>query len=233
MSIAVSEWGPEGARKFGQSAGVIVIVDVLSFSTCVDIAVGRGATVYPFADDVRAAAHMARAIGAELAGPRGSREHRFSLSPSSLSEIEAGTKRVLPSPNGSAISAAARAAPVLAGCLRNARAVAIKAAAIARGSAVAVIPAGERWSNGSLRPAIEDLIGAGAIIEELGLPCSPEAEIARQAFRSARHAMADLLRGCTSGRELIDRGYPHDVEAAIELNVSVAAPLLVDGAYTG
>ncbi|HEY7643573.1 MAG TPA: 2-phosphosulfolactate phosphatase [Hyphomicrobiales bacterium] len=232
MSVALSEWGAEGARKFGEFAGALVIVDVLSFSTCVDIAVGRGATVYPVADDCGAAARMARTVGAELAGPRGSREHRFSLSPASLSEIEAGAKLVLPSPNGSAISAAARTVPVLAGCLRNARAVARKAAAIARGSPVAVIPAGERWPDGSLRPAIEDLIGAGAIIEELRLPCSPEAEIARLAFRSARPAIADLLRGCTSGRELIDRGYPHDVEAAIELNVSATAPLLVDGAYT-
>jgi 2-phosphosulfolactate phosphatase len=97
---------------------------------------------------------------------------------------------------------------------------------------VAVIPAGERWPDGSLRPAIEDLIGAGAIIEELGFPCSPEAEIAKQAFRNARPATADLLRGCTSGRELIDRGYPQDVETAIELNVSTTAPLLVDRAYT-
>jgi len=121
MSIVVCEWGPEGARQFGESAGAMVIVDVLSFSTCVDIAVNRGATVYPFADDCRAAARMAKAIGAELAGPRGSREHRFSLSPSSLLEIEAGTKLLLPSPNGSAISVATRAVPVLAGCLRNAR----------------------------------------------------------------------------------------------------------------
>jgi 2-phosphosulfolactate phosphatase len=234
MSITFSEWGPEGARQFGESAGAIIIVDVLSFSTCVDIAVSRGATVLPFAnDDCRTAARLARIIGAELAGPRGSREHRFSLSPSSLSEIEAGTKLVLPSPNGSAISAAARAVPVLAGCLRNARAVARKAAAIARDSPIAVIPAGERWPDGSLRPAIEDLIGAGAIIEELGFRCSPEAEIARQAFLSARPAMADFLRSCTSGRELIDRGYPQDVEGAIELNVSTAAPLLADGAYTG
>jgi 2-phosphosulfolactate phosphatase len=122
---------------------------------------------------------------------------------------------------------------VLAGCLRNARAVARKAVEIACGLSVAVIPAGERWSDGSLRPAIEDLIGAGAIIEELGLPCSPEAEIARQAFRGALPAMAELLHGCISGRELIDRGYRQDVEAAIRLNVSTTAPLLIDGAYTG
>jgi 2-phosphosulfolactate phosphatase len=234
MAIAVCEWGPEGARRFVGHAGAIVIVDVLSFSTCVDVAVARGATVYPFAyGDPGAAAGAARNLGAEVAGPRGSTEYRFNLSPSSLFAIEAGTKLVLPSPNGSAISAATRTVPVLAGCLRNARAVANRAAALARGAAVAVIPAGERWPDGSLRPAIEDLIGAGAIVEELSLPCSPEAAVAGEVFCSVRLRLGELLRGCVSGQELINRGFAQDVEAAIELNVSTAAPLLVNGAYIG
>jgi len=234
MAIAVSEWGPEGARKFDGQAGAIIIVDVLSFSTCVDVAVARGAMVYPFPyGDCSAAAKVAMSIGAEVAGPRGSTNYQFSLSPSSLSAIEAGTKLLLPSPNGSAISAVARTAPVLAGCLRNAKAVARRAAALAQGAIVAVIPAGERWPDGSLRPAIEDLIGAGAIIEELGLPCSPEAAIAKEAFCSIRPRLRELLRGCVSGKELIDRGFAQDVEAALELNVSTAAPLLVNSAYIG
>lgn len=199
-----------------------------------DVAVARGAIVYPFAfGDGSAAAKAAITIGSEVAGPRGNIEYRFSMSPSSLFAIEAGTKLVLPSPNGSAISAAARTVPVLAGCLRNARAVASRAAALAQGSAVAVIPAGERWPDGSLRPSIEDLIGAGAIIEALGLPCSPEAAVAREVFCGVRPRLGELLRGCVSGQELIDQGYAQDVEVAVELNVSTAAPLLVNGAYTG
>jgi 2-phosphosulfolactate phosphatase len=151
--------------------GALVVVDVLSFSTCVDIAVARGAVVHPFAHgDADAARRAAEALGAEPAGPRGSGAHRFSLSPVSLLAVAPGTRLLLPSPNGSAISAAARATPVLTGCLRNARAVARRAAAIAQGAAVAVIPAGERWPDGSLRPAVEDLIGAGAILEALD-PC--------------------------------------------------------------
>ena len=232
MSIVFCEWGPEGARKFDGNAGAMVIVDVLSFSTCVDIAVARGAMVYPFPyGDFSAAAVAARAIGAEIAGPRGGTEYHYSLSPSSLCAIEAGTKLVLPSPNGAAISVAARSVPVFTGCLRNAKAVAARAAALAQGAAVAVIPAGERWPDGSLRPSIEDLIGAGAVIEALGLPCSPEAVIAREIFCSVRLRLGEFVGGCVSGQELINQGYAHDVEVAIELDASIAAPLLEDGAY--
>ena len=132
MSLAVCEWGPEGARKFDGTVGAIVIVDVLSFSTCIDIAVSRGASVYPFHyRDPAEATEAARVLGAEVAGPRGSANYRLSLSPASLASIGPDTRLALPSPNGSAISAAARTVPVLTGCLRNARAVAKQAIEIA------------------------------------------------------------------------------------------------------
>jgi 2-phosphosulfolactate phosphatase len=110
-------------------------------------------------------------------------------------------------------------------------AVAARSITIARGGAVAVVPAGERWPNGALRPAIEDLIGAGAIIEELGLPRSAEAEVAKQAFLGARAALPELLRACFSGRELSERGYSEDIDVAADLNCSTATPVLIDGAY--
>ena len=88
-----------------------------------------------------------------------------------------------------------------------------------------VVPAGEQWPDGSLRPAIEDLLGAGAIIHHLALPCSPEAQVARDAFRGAGGHVGRLIRASVSGRELIERGFAGDVDIAVEQEVSHCAPL--------
>ena len=66
----VSEWGLSGIKALQEEADVCIIVDVLSFSTCVDVACARGARIYPFLlDDRPAAKKEARRIGAKLAGP--------------------------------------------------------------------------------------------------------------------------------------------------------------------
>lgn len=232
MPSVISEWGLEAARTLSAKAKVLVIVDVLSFSTCVDIAAAAGAVIYPRSyGNLDEATAAAASLGAEIAGPRGNPDYRYCLSPESLVGIEPGTKLVLPSPNGSAISAVGHSNHVLAGCLRNAKAVAGAAMALAEGHPIAVIPAGERWPDGSMRPAIEDLLGAGAIISELDGSLSAEAEIARSAFLDASGKLSDLIERSVSGQELINRGYPGDVALAVKLNESASAPRLIDGAY--
>ena len=99
------------------------------------------------------------------------------------------------------------------------------------GSRIAVIPAGERWSDGSIRFALEDWIGAGAIVSFLEGEKSPEAAAAAIAFQGVQPRLRSLLQQCGSGRELIDRGFEQDVALAAELNVSEGVPVLLDGAY--
>jgi 2-phosphosulfolactate phosphatase len=232
MVSVVSEWGMAGVEALRQQVSVLVIVDVLSFSTAVDVAVSRGAVVYPFPYGEGDAAQVAaNRVGAILAKPRRASGGQFSLSPVSLREVPEGTKLMLPSPNGSRLSLACEPTPVLTGCLRNAAAVAERARLIAGDGMVGVIPAGELWPDGGLRPAIEDLLGAGAIIHHLELPCSPEAQVARDAYRAARDVIAGLIRASVSGRQLADSGFPADVEMALEQNVSNRAPRLTQGAY--
>lgn len=223
------EWGGRGVTALAPISDVVVVVDVLSFSTSVDIAVNRGAIVYPYRGKLDEADEYAASLGAKLADPRRS-DTAYSLSPESLMGVPEGTRIVLPSPNGSTLSLAAQPGPVLAGCLRNARATA--EAASRCGPRIAVIPAGERWKDdGSLRPSIEDWIGAGAIIESLSGSASPEAEIAVAAFRAVRPRLAEVVRQCISGQELVERGFERDVYLASQWNVSDRAAALVDGAY--
>ena len=232
MSLATSDWGLAGVEALRDRVSVLVIVDVLSFCTAVDVAVARGAVVYPFPygaeHDARVAADR---VGAVLAGPRSFTDDGYSLSPESMATIPNGLRLMLPSPNGSRLSLAGGDTPVMAGCLRNAATVAEAARRLAGGGAIGVIPAGERWPDGSLRPAIEDLLGAGAILHHLDLPCSPEARIARDAWLAAAPDLSRVIRGSMSGLELIEGGFPGDVDVALKVNVSTAAPRLANGAY--
>jgi 2-phosphosulfolactate phosphatase len=232
MGQALTEWGLRGVEVLRDRVAALVIIDVLSFSTAVDVAVARGASVIPFPVGDRAAARSAAAAaGAVLAEPRKPAGAGYSLSPRSLAGIPPGTRLLLPSPNGSRLSLAGGAVPMFTGCLRNAKAVAAAARAIAGGGAVGVVPAGEQWADGSLRPAVEDLLGAGAILDALDFPLSAEARVARDAFRAAEPDLAAILLASVSGQELIRRGFEEDIEFAAALNVSTAAPSLRNGAY--
>ena len=228
----ISEWGLSGAQALKNRADVFIVVDVLSFSTCVDVACANGAKVFPFPiHDREAAQTEALRLDAELAGKRSDVDAKYSLSAPTLLTIPKGTRLVLPSPNGSHISFAAKGKPVFAGCLRNFSAVAKAASEMVGDGTVAVIPAGERWKDGSLRPAIEDLLGAGAIISEMNGAHSSEAMLARDAFLSARSDILKRVMDSVSGVELTERGFPQDVKIASELDVSTCAPVLTDEAY--
>jgi 2-phosphosulfolactate phosphatase len=223
------EWGQHGVERLAPVSDVIVIVDVLSFSTCVDIAVSRGATVYPFTHKDARLADYARELGAVAASAE-RLEHRLSLSSASLLSIVAGTRLVLPSPNGSQLSLSKHNAAVIAGCIRNAAAVANYVTSHYK--SVSIIPSGERWPDGSLRPAVEDLIGAGAIIAHLEGRHSPEARAAVAVFEDARrHGLLASIQECSSGKELMSRGFIRDIQLSSELDSSTSIPRLIDGAY--
>jgi 2-phosphosulfolactate phosphatase len=235
------EWGEQGIAALAPISDVVIIVDVLSFSTCVEIAASRGATVYPCNLKHERAAAFAVDVGAQLISPRRSLT-TLSLSPTSLTQLASGARIVLPSPNGSTLTMAAiksqspsaeipsKSPEVLTGCLRNARAVA--SAAFGFGAKIAVIAAGERWWHDySLRPSFEDMVGAGAIIRHLPGTRSPEALAAVAAFEAAAPDLAAHMHRCGSGKELIAQGFAADVDLAAQLDVSGCAPILHDGAY--
>lgn len=221
-------WGAAGARSLAAANDILVIVDVLSFSTSLTIAVDRGAQVWPFPWGTDGAEQFAREIGAVLARGRSTRQGR-TLSPASLLDLEPGTRLVLPSPNGSAIAhaAASSGVPVVAACLRNATAA---VTLVSRYERVGIVASGERWGDGSLRPAYEDWLGSGVIIEGLlrrGTAGSPDAEAAAAAAAKPRP-----LADCASGIELVAKGFAQDVELAEQGDVTSVVALMQSGRFS-
>lgn len=222
------EWGTRGVEELARISDVIIIVDVLSFSTSVDIATSQGALVYPYKFRDETANAYAANLGAELAVKR-TTPGAYSLSPQSLLNINADTKLVLPSPNGSTLTLGTGNTPTICGCLRNAKAIAEHAMQI--GSKIAVIPAGERWEDGLLRVAFEDLLGAGAVISYLKGSLSPESKTALFAYKVFEQNILTEIKQCSSGKELIEMGFEADVDLACQVNASTNVPILKDGYY--
>lgn len=105
--------------------------------------------------------------------------------------------------------AATTGTEVLAGCLRNATAVADRCR-----------PAGERWgldirsetkTFGPLRPCVEDQLGAGPIVAAKAID------------------IHEALTECSSGRELAAAGHANDVKLAAMRDTSGTVPVLRNG----
>lgn len=219
------EWGPVGIEQLAAGSDALILIDIFSFTTCVDVALTRGAQVYPYRWKDEGALELARALGAVAAVASRTDPQGLSLAPSAMLRVSPGAKVVLPSPNGATLSLATGATPTFAACLRNAGAVARQAAGLGR--RISLIPAGERWPDGSLRPALEDWLGAGAVLSELAGTRSPEAEAAVAVFERFRERLLETLSACSSGKEAGERGSPLDLQLAADWNASQAVPRLV------
>ncbi|MGL1921421.1 MAG: 2-phosphosulfolactate phosphatase [Hyphomicrobiales bacterium] len=218
MKIHV-EWG---ARALDMKADIVVIVDCLSFSTATTVATEKGARIYPFS--LKQAAHnFANEMNVKIANKRS--EGGVSLSPPTLFGLGAGDEMILPSPNGSHLSLFVEAPIVLIGCLRNAKAVAdfINKSGVRD---VQFIAAGEKWDDGGLRPAFEDWVACGAIVNLLNGILTAEAGAAAASFRWAEPNLQKLMIGCLSGQELFAYDFGQDVECASELSVAKHVPIL-------
>ncbi|MET0780905.1 MAG: 2-phosphosulfolactate phosphatase [Microbacterium sp.] len=195
------EWGVAGLARL-TATDIVVVVDVLGFSTTMIDAVARGAEC-------------------------------------ALDAVADGV-----SISGAAVAAAAAdmGALVLVGALRNATAVAASVydeqQRRAGRTSVAVIAAGELTGRdaATVRFAVEDQLGAGAIIDALGAlgidHTSPDAAVACESFRALRRATTHLLTASGSGLELIERGRRDDVIAAAAVDAASVVPVLRDGAFT-
>ncbi|WP_139488007.1 2-phosphosulfolactate phosphatase [Brevibacillus dissolubilis] len=232
------EWGQHGAREAADRGDITIIVDVLSFSSTVVTAVSLGAVILPYPPPLNEQTQAyADQMGAELLFGRAeaARLGRPSLSPVSFGAEQAGKKLVLCSLNGAACTWIAQKVPaLLIGSLLNASAVATVANRLQQetGATITVVPCGEKWDaprdgENGLRPALEDYLGAGAILSKLDGSKSPEALVCIGAFQQAQANIAELLWECGSGRELREKGFGDDVRHIARLDVYETVPRLV------
>jgi 2-phosphosulfolactate phosphatase len=231
------DWAATGAAAVPGS--ITAVVDVLSFTTTVTVAVDLGIDVYPYRwRDESAVAYAKQydavlAVGRSEAGPG-----EVSLSPVTIRRAQGVERLVLPSPNGSTIcqQLSDTGATVIAVSLRNRAAAAewvSKRLAEDPQLKVVAIAAGERWKDGSLRPAVEDLWGAGGFLSALDRAgMSPEARAAAAAYDEVAGELPSLLPDCAGGRELTQYGFPEDVAIAAEVDSSRLVPVLRDGKLT-
>lgn len=228
------DFGQWGTAQALARKDIIVIVDTLSFSTAVVTAVAHGGLIYPcsIAED---SVMLAQRLGAEVAVRRSEVPHKgwFSLSPITYVGITAGTKIVIPSPNGGTCSASAQTAPCLfIGSFINAKAIANAISQVLKTTnlCVTIICCGERelaLSNyGETRMAIEDYLGAGAILSYLKYEKSPEAYVCENAFLHTHKQLEAMLLDCCTGRKLRESGFVSDVQHASQLNLYSSVPIM-------
>lgn len=229
------EWGRRGAREAAERGDIVIIVDVLSFSSTVITALRNGALIYPYprnldgkmyAEEIGAKFILGRAEAVKIGTP--------TLSPVSFGKNQRDKKYVLTSLNGAFCTWIATKVPVLfIGSLLNAKSVAEAANQVQKETSanITVIPCGEQWSHireheDSLRPAIEDYLGAGAIVSYLAGSKSPEAELCMASFLHSKVKLGEVIWDCGSGRELRGRGFEEDVKHCSRLNVYQTVPVL-------
>jgi len=92
---------------------------------------------------------------------------------------------------------------------------------------VAVIAVGEQRRDGSLRPAVEDFLLAGSVIDELarlGIDhCSPEAAAPAAGFLGLRRALRHLVSASETAVALGAAGRGDEVRSAVDLARSSAS----------
>lgn len=247
---------PSEARRWTNT--VCILLDELRASSTIVMLLERGAEAVIPAAGLADARRLARAEGAMLAG-----EHHvvrapgfdFGNEPAAVAAADlAGRRVVLSTRNGTAVLRALPAtAPVVVGCLLNARAVAVGALRMARdlGADLGIVCAGRVGAF-----AIDDAIAAGCILERLFAAAGVEIDdlptvdgrVARgsipadagslvvtdavlaalQLWRSTPD-LAAAFRASWSGHLLAGVGLLADLDASLPIDSSSVLPVLVRG----
>ena len=192
-------WGFKLAEDILIQYDVCIIVDVLFFSTSIDLLLDTKENT----QNIPVAHHFIQPF-----------------SPEKLS---------IASPVGLPLQLNLHKKTVLAGCLRNARAVA--KAAMQLGNTVLVIPVGDKLSDEDFKTCSEDFIAAGAIVSYLKGDRTAESNAALDIYNSSKGNIEEMVKLSSSARQMMMNGSLPEVELACQFNKSKNVPLLEEGAW--
>lgn len=234
------DWGARGVKEASARGDIIIVVDVLSFSSAITNAVHNGVIIYPFprTGDINEYGKLAEAEVCILERTRARELGLPSLSATSFNESHKGKKYIVSSINGATcVKAANESNLVFVGCLLNISAVVNVVNQIQKDKNlnITVIASGERWNSANdepkeLRPSIEDYLGVGAILELLNGTKSPEAKVCISAYKNSKTELNDLIADSSSGRELKAMEFPEDVEFCSQIDIYKEVPVIVQDA---
>jgi 2-phosphosulfolactate phosphatase len=230
------DWGIRGVKEASLRGDIIIVVDVLSFSSAITNAVHQGVIIYPFprTGDIN---EYGKLVGAEVCILERARARELglpSLSATSFNESHKNKKYIVSSINGATcVKEANENNYIFIGCLLNASAVAGVVNQIQKDKNlnITVIASGERWGGSKdeprdLRPSIEDYLGAGAILELLNGTKSPEAKVCFGAYKNSKLELDELIFDSSSGRELSNMGFSEDIKFCSQINIFKEVPIL-------
>ena len=234
------------ALAIAPESSVCIVVDVLRATTSITVMIAGGCQDIVLCETVDAATEIGRRESRLLCGERGGlRPEHFDYgnSPSQLAAIGAAGRAVaFATSNGTrALQLAGRSPLVLAGCLRNASAVAgfALSEAVARGLSLQVVCSGRDYGRAF---ALDDVYCAGCITDRVLAAADPSAApvltdgaaAARMLYRgslsggtSPRDALLAALRETESGRGLARLGLGSDVDYCAQVDASDVVPVAV------
>ncbi|HEV8604331.1 MAG TPA: 2-phosphosulfolactate phosphatase [Tepidisphaeraceae bacterium] len=208
----------------------VVVLDVLRATTTMIAALSAGVReirIFPDTRSARAAATENRE--ALLCGEENClKPAGFDLgnSPASLNSKHAGRTLFMSTTNGTRAILSARGAPqIIVGALVNAGAVAARIKKI--GLDLLLLCAG---TNG--KTAMEDLIGAGAVLSALGENIELESDtalLAMTVFQANSRNLRSALRQSQGGINVIRAGLEEDIDFAANLDSLYAVGMVEDG----
>ena len=215
--------------------GVLIVIDQIRASTTITTLIDAGCRDVYLAEDPDAARAVARETGSLLAGevlavkPP---DFDFDNSPSELVAADLrGRSVVLSTTNGTAvIDLLRREEPVLVGCIRNARAVAAAAVALAgEGGAVQIVCAGREGIF-----VLDDAVAAGLIAERLaeeaGGRGSPvrlsDAAVAAVRLRRSWPTLLEAMEASDGGATLRRIGAPEDIPFCAGEDLTMTVPVV-------